>query len=51
MPIILCTGFSDSVDSESGKTVGIKELVMKPVNKEEISKIIREILNKKGVAV
>jgi len=51
IPIILCTGFSESVDSESAKAVGIREFVMKPVNREEISQIIREILNKKGVTV
>ena len=51
IPIILCTGYSESVNSESVKALGIRKLVMKPVNWEEISKIIRKILDKKGVTV
>ena len=49
IPIILCTGFSNSVNSESAKAFGIRKLIMKPVNREEISLVIREILDKKGV--
>lgn len=51
IPIILCTGYRNSVDPESAKAVGIKKFIVKPVNREEISQIIREILDKKVVAV
>ena len=51
VPIVLCTGYSETVNEESVKAIGIRELVMKPVNREEISQIIREILDKKGVTV
>ena len=49
IPIILCTGYSESVDSESAKAIGIREFIMKPVNRKEISRIIREVLDKKRV--
>ena len=51
IPIVLCTGYSETVNEESVKAIGIKELVMKPVNRKEISNIIREILDKKEVTV
>ena len=51
IPIVLCTGYNESLDSERIKAIGIRELVMKPVNREEISQIIREIMDKKGVTV
>jgi PAS domain S-box-containing protein len=51
IPIVLCTGYSETISEESVKAIGIQELVMKPVNREEISRIIREILDKKGVTV
>lgn len=51
IPIVLCSGYSESIDPEKVKAIGIKVLVMKPVNRIEISQIIREILDKKGATV
>lgn len=51
IPIILCSGYSENIDSEKAKAVGIKEFFMKPVNREEISQIIREILDKREILV
>ena len=31
MPVILCTGFSDSIDEEKAKQIGISAFVMKPI--------------------
>ena len=51
IPIILCTGYSETVNEESVKAIGIQKLVMKPVKREEMSQIVREILDEKGVTV
>ncbi len=47
IPIILCTGFSEQVNEEKAKALGIREYVMKPVVKTEIEKVIRRMLTKK----
>ena len=46
IPIVLCTGYCENIDSEVIDAIGIKMLVMKPVDRIKISRIIREILDK-----
>jgi PAS domain S-box-containing protein len=46
MPIIMCTGFSNLVDADTAKTVGIRAFAMKPLTKREIAKTIRQVLGK-----
>jgi FixJ family two-component response regulator len=36
-PIILCTGFSDTVDENKIKLMGIKELLLKPVSLRDLA--------------
>ncbi|OPY77935.1 MAG: Blue-light-activated protein [Syntrophorhabdus sp. PtaU1.Bin153] len=36
IPIILCTGHSESVSSERAKNIGIREFLMKPLTKREL---------------
>ncbi len=45
IPIILCTGFSERIDDEKAKSIGVRALVMKPIVKSELAKIIRKILD------
>jgi CheY-like chemotaxis protein len=45
LPIILCTGFSDSITQEKADQLGIKALLIKPFRLSELSKIIRQILD------
>lgn len=45
MPIILCTGFSEIMDEEKAKAIGIREYIMKPVIKSELAKIVRTVLD------
>jgi signal transduction histidine kinase/ligand-binding sensor protein len=45
MPIILCTGFSNLVSAEEAKEIGIKAFCMKPLEKETVSKEIRNVLS------
>jgi len=45
IPIILCTGFSELLNKEHAKAVGIREYILKPVIKKDIAKIIRKVLD------
>jgi CheY-like chemotaxis protein len=47
IPIILCTGFSESVNEANYKSRGISAFVMKPIIRKEIARVIREVLDKK----
>ena len=44
MPIILCTGFSDRIQEETAKSIGVREFVLKPVILRDIAPIIRRVL-------
>ena len=44
IPVILCSGFSETVNREKARAIGIKEFIMKPVNVKTLSRIIREVL-------
>jgi PAS domain S-box-containing protein len=45
IPIILCTGFSEVINAEEAKTLGIREFVMKPFATREIAEIARHVLD------
>jgi PAS domain S-box-containing protein len=45
IPIILCTGFSEVVDADQAKTIGIREFVMKPFTIKEMTETIRKVLS------
>ncbi|MCP3941658.1 MAG: response regulator [Desulfobacteraceae bacterium] len=45
MPIIICTGFSERMNDEKVKAIGIKDLLMKPIVKSEMAKVIRKVLD------
>ncbi|NIM18223.1 MAG: response regulator [Candidatus Aminicenantes bacterium] len=47
IPIILCTGFSESVNEENFKAQGIQAFLMKPFIKEELARVIRNVLDGK----
>ena len=47
IPIILCSGFSEQMNEEKAKKMGIRAFVMKPVIMSELSHIIRKVLNQK----
>ncbi len=46
-PIIMCTGYSDKINVEKSKAVGIQDIIMKPVDVHKLSETIREVLDKK----
>ena len=45
IPILLCTGYSESMTDEKIKSLGIKGLLMKPIVIKALAKKIREILD------
>jgi len=49
IPILLCTGFSESMSEEKIKSIGIKGLLLKPIIKKDLAKKIREVLEKNEV--
>ncbi len=46
VPIILCTGFNETLSEDMIRAIGIRELVMKPVFRNEIAAVIRRVLGK-----
>ncbi|MBF0111689.1 MAG: response regulator, partial [Desulfamplus sp.] len=45
IPIIICTGFSEKIDAEKVKLIGIKGFLMKPIVRAEMAKIVRQVLD------
>ena len=45
VPIILCTGYSTLIDEASAKTLGIREFVLKPLEKTSLANLIRKVLD------
>ena len=44
MPIILNTGFSSVVSEETVKEIGIREYVLKPVDRRTLATLVRKVL-------
>ena len=47
-PVILCTGFSDIMDEEKARRMGIDGYLLKPVIKRQLAQTIHEAMRKKG---
>ncbi len=47
LPIILFTGYSETVSPEMAKAAGIREFVMKPFAKREVAETVRRVLDEK----
>lgn len=45
MPIIICTGFSEKIDDEKAKEIGIRQYVEKPLNRSDLAKLVRHVLD------
>ncbi len=45
IPIIVCTGYSDRIDTNIATETGIRELLMKPVVMKDIAQCIRRVLD------
>lgn len=47
VPIILFTGYSESVSPETAREAGIREFVMKPIAKQDVARTVRRVLDAK----
>ncbi|NOY58003.1 MAG: response regulator [Calditrichaeota bacterium] len=45
LPVVLCTGYSDTVTKDEAKEIGIREFVLKPISLREMPKIVRRVLD------
>jgi signal transduction histidine kinase/ActR/RegA family two-component response regulator len=45
MPVILCTGYSSRIDGPRAQKMGIRALLMKPLNLSELALNIRQVLD------
>jgi PAS domain S-box-containing protein len=45
IPIIMCSGFSESIGRERAQAIGIKEFLMKPVTISDMSQLVRKVLD------
>jgi signal transduction histidine kinase/ActR/RegA family two-component response regulator len=45
LPIIMCTGFSEKINRENIKAMGVRHLLMKPIAFRNLAEVIREVLD------
>jgi signal transduction histidine kinase/ActR/RegA family two-component response regulator len=45
IPVILCTGFNETINEEKALAMGIDRFVMKPIVKNDLAKTIRSVLD------
>jgi len=45
LPIIMCTGFSEKINRENIKAMGVRHLLMKPITFRNLAEVIREVLD------
>lgn len=45
IPVIICSGFSDQINSDTSKALGIQGYLMKPVIQRELAATIRVVLD------
>ena len=48
LPVIVCTGFSENLDSAQTDAPGIDAFLMKPVAMSEMGRAVRKVLDSKG---
>jgi PAS domain S-box-containing protein len=48
IPIIVCTGYSERINPDIVKEIGIKELAMKPVVMKDIAQLIKRVLSREA---
>jgi PAS domain S-box-containing protein len=50
IPVIICTGYSNLLDKDKAEALGIAAFVMKPVVMKQITRVVREVLDKRNSA-
>ncbi len=47
LPVIICSGYSSGFDGEVAKSPGVRAYAMKPFGKEELGRLVRQVLAEK----
>ncbi len=50
-PIVICTGFSERINKEQDQMVGVKGVLMKPVVKSDLARMVRTVLDESQAAL
>ena len=45
LPVILCTGYSELINEQKAKMLGIREYMMKPIALEKMARVVRKALD------
>lgn len=45
IPVIMCTGFSEAIDEEKAKAIGLCALMHKPIVARDLTRVIRDVLD------
>ncbi|MBF0551097.1 MAG: PAS domain S-box protein [Deltaproteobacteria bacterium] len=48
LPVILCTGFSEAINGDKVREMGISGFLMKPIDITRLAKLIRQVLENRG---
>lgn len=51
MPVLICTGYSETLSDEKASAIGIKKVLNKPLEMNTLLKNIRKILNERAVKI
>ena len=44
IPVILCTGYSEMINEEQSKAIGIREYASKPLDMYELARLVQKVL-------
>jgi len=50
IPIIICTGFSERINKDQAKMLGVKGFLMKPVIKSDMAQMVRNVLDESKIS-
>lgn len=45
IPVILITGYGETVSPARARNAGVRELVMKPLARQELAEVVRHVLD------
>lgn len=48
IPIVACTGFSERIDRETAAAMGIRDVLIKPVVRQDLARTVRRVLDGAG---
>ncbi|SDT84168.1 hybrid sensor histidine kinase/response regulator [Desulfobacula phenolica] len=49
IPIIICTGFSERINEEKAKAIGVKGFLIKPVLKSEMAQMVKKVMDEEWI--